>query len=336
MKLFGKDLDTDVAVVAEIGVNHEGDPEKASELLRLAAGAGADAVKFQSYTPSRFASANDLERLERVTRFGLSEADHRRLAAEAKTLGVVFFSTAVTEDWVPLIAELSPTIKIASGDLTFEPVIRAAARTGKSVIMSTGTGTIEEVDRAVDWFKEEVGAANLADRLLLMHCVSAYPVPIEDANVRTVPFFVERYGIPIGYSNHVLGQEAVLAAVALGACAIEVHFTDCKTGRTFRDHELSFEPDELKALIKSIGHVRSSLGAYDKQRQASEEPLVAITRKGLVAAHDLEAGVVLGRDDIMFARPATEFTSNELDLAVGRRLAQALKKGQLIPRTGVE
>ncbi|MBM3521124.1 MAG: hypothetical protein FJX63_10250, partial [Alphaproteobacteria bacterium] len=145
MKLFGRDLDTDIAVIAEVGVNHEGNVDVASSLLRAAAEAGADAVKFQSYTPERFISPSDAERFARVTRFGLDEHAHRHLAAEAAELGIAFLSAAISEDWVPLLAELSPAIKIASGDLTFEPVFRAAARTGKPVIISTGCGSAEEV-----------------------------------------------------------------------------------------------------------------------------------------------------------------------------------------------
>ena len=127
MKLFGRNLETEVAVIAEVGVNHEGDVEVARDILRAAASAGADAVKFQSYTPERFVGTGDQARFDRVTRFGLDEAAHRSLAQTATELGIIFFSAAITEDWVPLIAELSPVIKIASGDLTFEPVIRAAA-----------------------------------------------------------------------------------------------------------------------------------------------------------------------------------------------------------------
>src|SRR5262245_53736331 len=142
MNLFGCDLNKTVAVIAEIGVNHEGDVDVAARLVEAAARAGAHAVKFQSYTPERFISGADPERFARVTRFGLNEAAHRRLARISSDNGIAFFSSAITEDWVPLIAELGAAIKIASGDLTFEPVISAAAATGKPVILSTGAGTV--------------------------------------------------------------------------------------------------------------------------------------------------------------------------------------------------
>ena len=330
MNLFGRNLGNDIAFVAEVGVNHEGDVEVASKLLRLAAEAGADAVKFQSYTPERLASASDSARLERIARFALDEAAHRRLAAEAKDLGATIFSTAVTEDMVPLLDELFPAIKIASGDLTFEPVIRAAARTGKPLLISTGAGTLDEVAEAVRWVKEEIGDAELSDRLVLMQCTSAYPTPIEEANVRVAPLLAKRFGAPVGYSNHVIGPEACLAAIALGACVVEAHFTDRKTGRDFRDHALSFEPEDLRRLIARGRELRASLGSGEKVLQASEAPLRDAIRKGVVAARDLAPGTTLTRKDLMFARPATHFPAAEIDRLPGRRLAKAVGAGELI------
>jgi len=332
MKLFNKDLDRDVAIIAEVGVNHEGDVAAASRLMRLAAESGANAVKFQSYTAERLASSDDAERLARVRRFGIDEAAHRQLAAEAAALGITFFSTAVTEDWVPLLAELAPVVKIASGDLTFEPVIRAAAATGKPMILSTGLGTVEEIDQAVDWVRDESGDSSLADRLVLLHCISAYPTPMAEANLLSVPFLAERYDVPVGYSNHVPGIDACLAAVALGAQVIEAHFTDKKTGRTFRDHELSLEPDEMAELVRRAPAFKASRGTWGKSRQPSELPLLDLVRKGLVAAHDLSAGHELARDDLMYARPATGFEAADMDRVLGRRLTQPLAAGAcLIP-----
>ena len=336
MHLFGKNLEEEVAVVAEIGVNHEGDADVAANLIRLAAEAGADAVKLQTYTPERYASASEPGRLARVTRFCLDEAAHRRLAEEAARRGVSFFSTALTEDAVDFLAGLCPVIKIASGDLTFEPTIRAAAATGKPVILSTGLGTVEEIDQAVAWFRDAAGPRGLSERLVLMHCVSAYPTPIEQANVRSIPFLKKCYGLTTGYSNHVLEGEAVLAAVALGAQLIEVHLTDRKTGRDFRDHALSFEPSDLAALIESIARVRASLGSYGKERQPCELESLLVARKGVVAARDLPVGTLLGDDDLMYARPATEFAAAERVSLIGKTLTMATRRGELIARNAVK
>ncbi len=336
MQLFGKDLDQDVVVVAEIGDNHEGDLDAALNLLRLAREAGADAAKFQTFTPERYASASDPVRLERVRGFDLGKKGMRRLADEAAKHAFPIFSTAVSEDVVPFLAELFPAIKIASGDIDFEPVIRAAAATGKAVILSTGLATTAEIDAAVGWFREEAGTDDVRDRLILMHCVSAYPAPIEEVNLLSIPYLAERTGLRVGYSNHVIGLDACLAAVALGAPVIETHFTDRKTGREFRDHALSCDPDDLKRLVEAAPRVRAGLGRRAKQRQPSEAGNVKAFRKGIVAARDLIAGHVIGRDDLMFARPATEFPASEVGKVVGARLKGPVKMGEMIRRDNVE
>lgn len=330
MKLFDKDLSTDFAVIAEIGVNHEGDPDKAFQMLREAAGAGADAVKFQSYTPERYVGAIDPERQARVGRFALSEDVHRGLAAEAKNLGVHFLSTPLSEDWVPLLSELGSAIKIASGDLTFEPVIRAAAQTGKPMIISVGLGTLEEIDQAVGWVRDEVGEAALPDRLVLLHCVVAYPTPVEHANVSNIAFLRERYGVTVGYSNHVIGPNVCLAAVALGTPLLEVHFTDQKEGRTFRDHALSMEAADLASLITQAKDIRAAMGTPGTTRQESELENLSAARKGIITAGDVAAGTVLGPDHIMYARPVVGFASTELDSVLGATLARDVAAGMPI------
>ena len=334
MKLFGKDLIREVAVVAEIGVNHEGNVDAAARMITLAHEAGADAIKLQSYTPERFASATDPIRLERVRGFCLDRAAHERLAEHAHRIGATLFSTCVTEDVIPMLAELFPVIKVASGDINFEVLVRAAVRTGKPVILSTGNADIEEIDRAVQWCREETGDS-IGERIAVLHCVSAYPAPMEQANVLSVPFLKERYGLTTGYSNHVLGPEACLAAVALGAQLLEVHFTDQRQGRDFRDHALSFEPAELAALVQSVGKIRAALGRAEKPLQLAELQIRAAMRKGIVAARDLSAGTVLVAADLMYARPASEFAASELPSLLGKRLTAAVKQGHLIPRAAV-
>ncbi|MEQ8667406.1 MAG: N-acetylneuraminate synthase family protein [Rhodospirillales bacterium] len=327
MKLFDKSLGSDVVFIAEIGVNHEGSLDKAEELLRLAAGAGADAVKFQSYTPEHYVSRIDSERFERVTRFGLDEAAHDHLKSVARDCGVNFFSTAVSDDWIPYLAANCDVIKIASGDLNFEPVIRAAAATERTVIMSVGLGDLEEIDRAVGWFKSAAGTDDVADRLILMHCIAAYPTPVDQANVANIPFLRERYGLVTGFSNHIIGPDACFAAIALGAPVIEVHFTDQKKGRTFRDHALSFEPDDLQSLIKTGRKIRQSIGRPGTFRQDAESGNLAPMRKGIVALRDLAAGHTLGADDLGFARPAAGYPCTETGAVIGRTLAADIPAG---------
>ena len=302
----------------------------AARLIDLAVESGVDAVKLQTYTPERYASASDPERLKRVSRFCLDEKAFRGLVIHAHRRGIPLFSTALTEDVVPLLAELCPAIKIASGDLTFEPAIRAAVATKKPVIISTGNSTVDEIDRAIAWCRDEIGDARLEDRVVLLHCVSAYPAPIEQANVLSVPYLMNRYCLPTGYSNHVVEPEAVLAATALGAQVIEVHVTDKKAGREFRDHAMSFEPAELKALVQSVQRVRASLGLMAKHVQDCERPLRDAIRKGLVAARKMKKGTTLTKSDVMFARPATQIPAIQLPEVVGKMLIRDLDRGELI------
>ncbi|MEQ8442051.1 MAG: N-acetylneuraminate synthase family protein [Alphaproteobacteria bacterium] len=337
MQIFGVDTTKRPAIIAEIGVNHEGSVDKALELLALAAQSGADAVKFQSYTAERFISADDPDRQARVRRFGLNEDAHLALKQAAANQGIAFFSSAISEDWVPFLAEHCAAIKIASGDIDFEPVIRASAETGLPVILSTGTATLAEVHDAVSWAVDEMGEKGAAERLAVLHCVSAYPTPLEQANLLAIRTLKETFpSITIGYSNHVIGPEAPIAAVALGAEIIEVHFTDQKHRRDFRDHELSCDPNDLSCLCNVLPKVFSGRGNGEKTPQKCEDGTGPAIRKGLVAARDLDAGQLIDESDLMFARPATEFRAADRTSVTGRKLLRALRAGQVLHRADVE
>jgi N-acetylneuraminate synthase/N,N'-diacetyllegionaminate synthase len=330
------DLFNELTIIAEVGVNHEGSIDKAIELTKLAAEAGANIVKFQSYTTDRFIAAHDEERRKRVEKFALSKNDFLVLFQLCQKLGVGFMSTPVTEDWVEILAPLCPAIKIASGDITFKPVIQEAAKTGKKLLISTGAATIKEIRQAISWVEEIVGPSKLLDSLILMHCVSAYPTPIEEANIRSIPYLKELFGLEIGYSNHVKNLHASLAAVALGAKVIEVHFTDCKEGREFRDHSLSFDPTDLITFISMAKEVEKSLGVYDKFVQKCEMDTIKLIRKGIVAARNLRKGDIISKSDIMYARPAIEFSSEEVEDLIGYQINRNINKGFLIPKSAVK
>jgi N,N'-diacetyllegionaminate synthase len=336
MRLFDVDLADRPALIAEIGVNHEGDVAVAERLVVLAAEAGADAVKFQSYTPERFIAAADAERLARVTTFGLDEAAHLRLKEVARQHGVAFCSSAISEDWIPFLAEHCAAIKIASGDIDFEPAIRAASATGAPVILSTGTADLGEVRRAVSWAVAEMGDAGAAERLAVLHCVSAYPTPLAQANLLAIPTLAKTFApITVGYSNHVMGPEAPIAAVALGARVVEVHFTDRKDGRAFRDHALSCDPNDLAYLARVLPDVARARGDGEKAPQDCEDGVGPAIRKGLTAARDLTAGEVLRREDVVFTRPATGIPSGDLNTVLGRSLREDVPRGHSLPRDAV-
>ena len=330
MRLFGKDLDKDLVVVAEAGVNHEGSAEAAVNLVRLAHEAGADAIKFQTYTPGKLVSSTLAESLARVSKFRLDEDGHAKVIAEGKRLGIPVFSSAITEDTVPFLGKNFPAIKIASGDVDFEPVIRAAAKQGKPVILSIGNATIEEVDSAVGWVREEAKDVPLKERLIILQCTAAYPAPVEEANVAMIPMLQERYKVPVGFSNHTIGPEACLAAIALGASLLEVHFTDQKEGRTFRDHELSMTKDDLRSLIATARGIRAAIGSSQKAIQPSERGHHLNIRKGVVAARALAAGTVLKDEDLAYARPAIHFRSAQRPQLVGKTLKRELAVGAVI------
>ncbi len=339
MQLFGKDSAESPILIAEIGVNHEGNLDTARRMVHLAAEAGADAVKFQSYTVERFiAAGGDPARRERVRRFGLSHDDHLVLQKEAEAAGISFFSSAITEDWiVPLVDMGVDAIKIASGDIDFRPVIEAAARSDVKLLISTGTATMEEVDRAVSWVRDVVGEVSLSQRLCVMHCVSAYPTPLAEANLTAISSMAARYApISVGYSNHVMGREAPVAAVALGAEVVEVHFTDQKEGRDFHDHALSADPDDMAYLVRILPEIAKARGDGVKAPQNCETANIWAIRKGVVAARDIPAGAILTEQDLSFARPATEFPALEAGNLVGKRLTKSLAVGEVIPRDAVE
>jgi sialic acid synthase SpsE len=162
-----------------------------------------------------------------------------------------------------------------------------------------------------------------------------YPTPLAEANLLSIPFLAERYRLTVGWSNHVVGPEACIGAVALGAAIVEVHVTDRKLGRSFRDHALSFEPKELSNLVVTLRDMRRGLGEKIKQTASAERDIRSAIRKGVIAARDLENGTLLSRTDLMFARPATEFTAEEIDRIIGKRLLRPLSKGEIVPRNAV-
>ena len=332
MKLFGKDPKKEIIIIAEIGVNHEGNIENALKLIELAALSGADAVKFQSYTPKFYISRDNQERYERVKKFFLTKDEHLVLMEKAKSVGVEFFSTPLSEDWVPFLSNFVNVFKIASGDITFETVIKKAAETGKILILSTGACGIYEIDQAVRWVEDVVGIEHLQEKLLLMHCISSYPAPLEQANIKSIPFLSERYGLNVGFSNHVIAPEACYAALALGANVFELHFTDKKAGKTFHDHKLSFEPGEIKEFLNRAVKIKASLGDYTKAIQLCEVESIPNLRKGLVASRNLPKGHILSDKDIHYARPAYDFTAAEKQSLIGKTVLQEIKTGYHIKK----
>lgn len=333
MKIGPHDLDEKCLVVAEIGANHEGDFEKARTLLRMAADAGADAVKFQAYYPKelRFVSPQaDPERFQRSSLRALSWTQFHELAAEARRVGVTYLNTCFDLETVKALDGDLCAFKIASGDLTNVPLLRAVRDTGKPVVLSTGMGTEEEVAAALRVLAGGKGIESLRERVALLQCTSGYPTPPDQVHLRVMQGYARRFGLRVGYSDHTFGMLASQTAVAMGACIIEKHFTDVKEGREFRDHQLSADPADMKLLVKSIREIEAMKGREQKSPQPVEAPNLTPMRRSMGVSTALEAGTVLTADVLVALRPATGWPASRPDELVGKRLKRRLDAGELV------
>ena len=317
-------------IIAEIGVNHEGDEKVAADLIVKAAQCGADAVKFQTFEVESYVSTVQPERRERSGRFQLSRDAFRRLAKIAHDANLVFFSTPLSFADIDFLQQFCPIIKISSGDLTFLPLIKHAASTGKPMIISTGLGTPAEVKAAVDTVLSIRPSARSDGSLALLHCVAAYPTPADEANLRNIGWLKATFGVPVGYSDHTLGTKACELAVACGAMIIEKHFTYRKEDQAFHDHKLSADPTDMKALIAAVREAERYLGSSERHRGPSEEKMVAHMRRSLGAAADIPAGTPLRREWLTFLRPAWGVDPTKFDTMIGKRLTRAVAAGDLI------
>jgi N-acetylneuraminate synthase len=312
-------------IVGEAGVNHNGDVELARRLVDVAVTAGVDAVKFQTFTADRLVTpgapkadyqlettAPEESQLEMLRRLELSPEAHRHLMARCARHGVFFMSTPFDEQSADFLVELGVEIfKIGSGEITNLSFLSHVAAKGKPMIVSTGMADLSEVEIAL----ETIGKAGNRD-VVLLHCVSNYPADPADANLRAMQAMATAFGLPVGYSDHHLGTEVAMAAVALGACVIEKHFT-LDRSLPGPDQRASVEPGELAALVRGIRTVESALGHGRKEPAASEAATAAVVRKSLVAARHIPAGSRLTEDMIAVRRPGNGLPPAMRDHVVG-------------------
>jgi N,N'-diacetyllegionaminate synthase len=325
-------------IIAEAGVNHNGDPALAHRLIDVAFHARADAVKFQTFKADRLVTldAPKAEYQLQQTEAGESQYDMlKRLELSAETfgelqqhcheVGIRFMSTPFDEDSADLLARLGVTVfKTPSGELTNLPYLAHVARKGRPMIVSTGMATLGEVEAAVNAIRS-TGNPDL----VLLHCVSNYPADPADVNLRAMETMTRAFGVPVGLSDHTAGIEVALAAVALGACVVEKHFTLDRT-LPGPDHAASLEPDQLAAMIRGIRNVEAALGHGRKEPTASELNTADVARKSLVAARDLLAGAVLSDDMLAVKRPGTGLPPVMRPYLIGRTLHIDVKAGTLI------
>jgi sialic acid synthase SpsE len=331
MRIGDIDLSDRVPVIAEIGNNHEGDADLARKMVLAAAEAGADAVKFQTFTAENFVAPSDERRYAQLESYELSQDTFRELGELAREHGMLFISTPLDLPSAEFLATCADAIKIASGDNTFFPLIELVAKSDLPLIISTGLADLEVVERAVATV-EGIRGPGADARLAIMHCVSAYPAAPEDLGLRAIPYLRERLDHPIGYSDHSLGDEAAVAAVALGARLVEKHFTLEGIESDFRDHELSATPDELAGLVRSVQRVSVMLGSEEKEPTEGEREVAEALRRSIVAADDLPAGHTLAWEDLGWVRPGGGFAPGEEERVIGLTLAADVAKGaQILP-----
>ena len=327
MIVGSSDTTSGVALVAEVGNNHEGSVSKAEELIEAAFVAGADAVKLQTFVPELYVSESQSERLELLRRFRLPDEEVQRLLTSFKSRGMTVFSTPF--DLVSLqLLESVPLIKISSGDITFAQLLSAAARTRKDIIISSGASTLDEVQWAVNLIEATWAELGHTGILAILHCVSLYPAPAELLNLRAISTLKNTFpGCVVGYSDHALGIDAALAAVAAGASIIEKHFTLDKESSSFRDHRLSADPSEFLRLREGIDQLVAMLGSGDKVPQDAEVEMRTLIRRSVALSRDLPGGHRVGPDDVCIVRPRSGLAPVQIDQVLGRRLRHAARAG---------
>jgi N-acetylneuraminate synthase len=331
-------LEKHTFIIAEAGVNHNGDVVLAKELIDAAAQAKADAVKFQSFRTERMVTKTapkadyqklhtqaDESQFAMLKKLELSKDAHHELFAYCRKKGIVFLSTPFDEESADLLEALGIEIfKIPSGELTNHPFLQYLAQKGRPLILSTGMATMEEIRHSIQVIQSQ-GKVELA----LLHCTSSYPTRPEDVHLRAMDTMVQAFGLPVGYSDHTLGLEVPIAAVARGAKIIEKHFTLNKN-LPGPDHAMSLTPQELDQMVQAIRKVELALGSPEKKKQHSEQKTAEVARKSLVAACDIKAGTVFSLDIIAIKRPGSGLPPSERLKLLGKKARVDISKDQLI------
>jgi pseudaminic acid synthase len=321
-------------VIAELSGNHNGDIERAIELMVCAKDVGADAVKLQTYTPDTMTI--DCDSALFLIKEGLwagrklhelyQEAQtpwkwHEALFQKARELGITIFSTPFDSTAVDFLAELgAPAFKIASFEATDTALIAAAARVGKPMIVSTGMANLAEISEAVSTIRDQNNAA-----IVLLHCVSAYPAPADDSNLRTISHLGETFSVVPGLSDHTLGTSASVAAVGLGACVIEKHVT-LRRSDGGPDAAFSLEPSELQSLVEQVHEVWRAVGTVDYDRKPSESQM-ATFRRSVFVVEDVSEGEVFTAKNVRCIRPSYGLAPKHLPDVLGRRASRAIARG---------
>ena len=324
-------------IIAEAGVNHNGDIKIARELVRIASECGADVVKFQTFDTKKLASRNakmaeyqkenmgiEESQEEMLSKLMLTHEEYVELADYCMDLGIKFMSTPFEIDSVRFLNRMQDIWKIPSGEITNYPYLVEIAKTGKDIILSTGMSTMDEVDEALSALKSN-GAGNIT----LLHCTTNYPTPMEDVNLKAMLTLKEHTGCEVGYSDHTKGIEISIAAVAMGARVIEKHFTLDKAMKG-PDHKASLEPDELKTMVKAIRNIECALGSGVKEPAPSEIVNMSIARKSIVASKRIKVGETLTEENITTKRPGNGISPMKWKQVLGTIAVRDFDEDELI------
>lgn len=328
---------SNVLVIAEAGVNHNGDVKVAKRLIEEAKRCGADIVKFQTFHPRKLASKQaamaeyqkknlgvEKSQEEMLSRLTLREKDYMELAEYCKEIGIKFLSTPFETDSVHFLDKLQDIWKIPSGEITNYPYLVEIARTGKEIILSTGMSTLEEVDCAFEVLK-----SNGSGRITVLHCTTDYPVPMKDVNLKAMVTLKNHCNCRVGYSDHTTGIEVPIAAVALGAEVIEKHFT-LDRNMEGPDHKASLEPDEFETMVKAIRNIEISLGNGIKTPSESEKKNIAIVRKSIIAAKKIKKGEVFTSENTTTKRPGNGISPMKWNEVIGTKAIRDFEEDDLI------
>jgi N,N'-diacetyllegionaminate synthase len=328
MVIGGLDVNQRVFIVAEVGNNHEGDFRVATELVHKAAQCRVDAVKFQTYRTEHYISRTDEVRFKRLKSFELTFRQFEELAQLARSLGLRFLSTPFDLESAGFLEPLVDAYKIASGDNTFFPLIESVCKTGKPLIVSTGLSDVDLLRGTHRFIEEQWRRRGFKQEVAFLHCVSSYPVPAEQANLASIQVLRSALNATIGYSDHTIGIEAAVLAVAAGARIIEKHFTLDKHFSDFRDHQLSADPAEMALLVTRVREAERLLGSPDKRVQPCEESAKALLRRSIVARADLKAGHRVQQSDLTWVRPAGGLAPGEEARLIGKTLRRNVRVGE--------